>query len=275
MSHKSEQIPSFFKVMIGNFNQRVKIPTKFVKDLKEKKMPNKLFLTRVGYRCWPVQVKKYRNHFFLQTGWSKFIKDNCIEVADFLVFYSDDKLNFNVIIFGPNACEKEFLRHEKVKVQGEIENKIPKAFGIGSDLWSSSNKEIYIEDPIGRCWPVNLVIHDSRSERGAFMRCGWREVIKAPISEGAVQHIAFKRFKIGGIDLTNLLAQELQESNPNVKLDISAVENLKEMYACSAEDSFGYKQSLKSCTAGKHTLPDGQVGFVALLIVYHVAFSGF
>ncbi|KAG9453145.1 hypothetical protein H6P81_006049 [Aristolochia fimbriata] len=140
----------------------------------------------------------------------------------------DDKLNFNVIIFGPNACKKEFPRYEKVKVEGEIENntdqlkqstcrcsyvaaktngrtifdarncpfklcnphfvsvvkleknyriKIPKAFGIGSGLWPSSNKEIYIKDPIGRRWPVNLIIHDSRSERSAFMG-GWREVTK-------------------------------------------------------------------------------------------------
>ncbi|KAG9439227.1 hypothetical protein H6P81_019392 [Aristolochia fimbriata] len=94
---------------------------------------------------------------------------------------------------------------------------------------------------------------------GCTVDIGHGKIDIAPVSEGAVQHIASKRFEIGGIDLTNLLAQELQKSNPNVKLEIPVVENLKEMYACCAEDSFGYEQSLKSCTAGKHTLPDGQV----------------
>ncbi|XP_068656813.1 actin-related protein 7 [Aristolochia californica] len=94
---------------------------------------------------------------------------------------------------------------------------------------------------------------------GCTVDIGHGKIDIAPVSEGAVQHIASKRFEIGGLELTNLLAQELQKSNPNVNLDISVVENLKEQYACCAEDSFAYEQTLKSCSTGKHTLPDGQV----------------
>lgn len=36
----------------------------------------------------------------------------------------------------------------------------------------------------------------------------------APVCEGDVQHITSKRFESGGVDLTNLLAQELHKSNP-------------------------------------------------------------
>lgn len=81
----------------------------------------------------------------------------------------------------------------------------------------------------------------------------------APVIEGAVQHVASKRLEIGGVDLTNLFAQELAKSNPLVKLDISEVEKLKEQYACCAEDDIAYDKTLQSCPEEKHTLPDGQV----------------
>ena len=79
----------------------------------------------------------------------------------------------------------------------------------------------------------------------------------APVIEGAVQHIASKRLEIGGIELTNLLSQELGKSNPLIKLDISDVEKIKEMYACCAEDDLAYEKM--SCQDETHTLPDGQV----------------
>ncbi|KAK9110349.1 hypothetical protein Sjap_018409 [Stephania japonica] len=81
----------------------------------------------------------------------------------------------------------------------------------------------------------------------------------APVLEGAVQHIASKRFEIGGIDLTKLFAQELKRSNPQVNLSISDVERLKEQYACCAEDQDAYKHIKKTCQKEQHTLPDGQV----------------
>lgn len=81
----------------------------------------------------------------------------------------------------------------------------------------------------------------------------------APVLEGAVQHIASKRFEIGGVDLTKLLAQELRKSNPLVKIDVSEVEKLKEQYAVCAEDSVAYEEAQKSSPAERHTLPDGQV----------------
>uniref|UniRef100_A0A1D1YER1 Actin-related protein 7 n=1 Tax=Anthurium amnicola TaxID=1678845 RepID=A0A1D1YER1_9ARAE len=94
---------------------------------------------------------------------------------------------------------------------------------------------------------------------GCTVDIGHGKIDIAPVLEGAVQHIASKRFEIGGIDLTKLLAQELHKSNPLVKIDISDVENLKEQYAVCAEDSFAYEEVQKSCQAEKHTLPDGQV----------------
>lgn len=94
---------------------------------------------------------------------------------------------------------------------------------------------------------------------GCTVDIGHGKIDIAPVCEGAVQHIASKRFEIGGIDLTKLLAQELRKSNPLVSIDISEVEKLKEQYASCADDQFAYEGIQRSCPAEKHTLPDGQV----------------
>lgn len=97
----------------------------------------------------------------------------------------------------------------------------------------------------------------------------------APVLEGAVQHIASRRFEIGGIDLTKLFAQELAKSNPMVNLSFSDVEKLKEQFSCCAEDDVAYNRILKSCETEEHTLPDGQVSFSCLLSLQLVYVSDF
>lgn len=81
----------------------------------------------------------------------------------------------------------------------------------------------------------------------------------APVIEGAVQHIASRRFEIGGIDLTKLLAEELVKSNPLVNIKMSDVEKIKEQYSCCADDELAYEKIKRSCQTEQHTLPDGQV----------------
>ncbi|XP_020517247.1 actin-related protein 7 isoform X2 [Amborella trichopoda] len=94
---------------------------------------------------------------------------------------------------------------------------------------------------------------------GCTVDIGHGKIDIAPVCEGAVQHIASKRFEIGGIDLTKLLAQELHQSNPQINLDLSIVEKLKEQYACCAEDQSVYENLQKTSQVESHTLPDGQV----------------
>lgn len=94
---------------------------------------------------------------------------------------------------------------------------------------------------------------------GCTVDIGHGKIDIAPVCEGAVQHVASKRFEIGGTDLTNLFAQELKNSNPSVNIDISDVERLKEQYACCTEDQLAFEAIESSCDPEKHTLPDGQV----------------
>lgn len=94
---------------------------------------------------------------------------------------------------------------------------------------------------------------------GCTVDIGHGKIDIAPVCEGAVQHIASKRFEIGGIDLTKLFAQEIQKSNPLAKIDLSEVEKLKEQYACCAGDQSAFEGTQKSWQKETHTLPDGQV----------------
>nr|XP_023916238.1 actin-related protein 7 [Quercus suber]POF05764.1 actin-related protein 7 [Quercus suber] len=94
---------------------------------------------------------------------------------------------------------------------------------------------------------------------GCTVDIGHGKIDIAPVIEGAVQHIASRRFEIGGIDLTKLLAQELHKSNPLVNISMSDVEKIKEQYSCCADDELAYDKTKNSCPIEKHTLPDGQV----------------
>ncbi|XP_061353633.1 actin-related protein 7 [Gastrolobium bilobum] len=94
---------------------------------------------------------------------------------------------------------------------------------------------------------------------GCTVDIGHGKIDIAPVIEGAVHHIASRRFEFGGIDLTNFLAQELGKSNPLVNISMSDVEKIKEQYSCCAEDELAYQKTKNSCPVEKHTLPDGQV----------------
>ncbi|CDP04578.1 unnamed protein product [Coffea canephora] len=94
---------------------------------------------------------------------------------------------------------------------------------------------------------------------GCTVDIGHGKIDIAPVIEGAVQHIASRRFELGGLDLTKLLVQELAKSNPQVKLSLSDAEKIKEQYACCAEDDVNYEKIQVSCPVEQHTLPDGQV----------------
>uniref|UniRef100_A0A803MLC5 Actin-related protein 7 n=1 Tax=Chenopodium quinoa TaxID=63459 RepID=A0A803MLC5_CHEQI len=51
---------------------------------------------------------------------------------------------------------------------------------------------------------------------GCSVDIGHGKIDIAPVIEGAVHHISSRRFEVGGIDLTKLLARELGKSNPEV-----------------------------------------------------------
>ncbi|GAB2271921.1 Actin- protein 7 [Dionaea muscipula] len=94
---------------------------------------------------------------------------------------------------------------------------------------------------------------------GCSVDVGHGKIDIAPVIEGAVHHIASRRFPIGGADLTNLLLRELTKSNSMVNLNPVVAESLKEQFAVCAEDELAYEKTKLACPKVEHTLPDGQV----------------
>lgn len=104
-----------------------------------------------------------------------------------------------------------------------------------------------------------LSIYAAGRISGCAVDVGHGKIDIAPVWEGAVLHNASKKLEIGGMDLTELFAQELGKSNPSFSLDLSIVEKLKETYACTTEDEKAYEEKINTFQEEKHTLPDGQV----------------
>lgn len=67
------------------------------------------------------KIKVCRNgegEIIFQDGWPQFVDHHSLSIGDFLVFEHVGRLKFNVFVFGPNACEKEFL----IEVKRESDN---------------------------------------------------------------------------------------------------------------------------------------------------------
>ena len=60
----------------------------------------------IGKFCM-VQVEVRENGMFFRNGCPDFVKNNYLEIGDFLVFEYDGKSTFNVNVYGRNACEKD------------------------------------------------------------------------------------------------------------------------------------------------------------------------
>ncbi|XP_077233559.1 putative B3 domain-containing protein Os03g0621600 isoform X2 [Tasmannia lanceolata] len=97
---------SFFKVMIGDFTQKLRIPPAFVRHFNGKLL-NKSILKNPTGKFWHVKVERIGNDLFFQEGWQNFVKDNSLQTGDFLVLEYDGNSEFDVLIFGKSGCEKE------------------------------------------------------------------------------------------------------------------------------------------------------------------------
>ncbi|PIA52395.1 hypothetical protein AQUCO_01000339v1 [Aquilegia coerulea] len=98
--------PSFFKLLIHDFSQQLCLPTDYINNFNGD-VPKQFILTSSTRRSWEVSVKKVDNDLFLCEKWPNFAKDNALEFGDLLVFIYNGNSEFDVKIFGSNACEKE------------------------------------------------------------------------------------------------------------------------------------------------------------------------
>ncbi|KAK9165777.1 hypothetical protein Scep_000968 [Stephania cephalantha] len=107
----------FFKCMIhGNYAEKLIIPKAFrtqklngVGDCRHAKLRTKRGET------WNVKMKSDDEEMRLDKGWKEFVKDNEVCLGDFLVFEHKGNMVFDVLLFDPSACEKEYCSTSKKK----------------------------------------------------------------------------------------------------------------------------------------------------------------
>ncbi|CAO2194552.1 unnamed protein product [Urochloa humidicola] len=113
-----ERRPHFFKVLMGDFKKRLKIPPDFCKHipweasrkaraLKEASMA--ATLEGPSGRTWLVVIRRNAEGTFFTSGWPKFVQDQALRELEFLVFRCDGDTRFTAMVFDTTACEREDL----------------------------------------------------------------------------------------------------------------------------------------------------------------------
>ncbi|KAJ8637461.1 hypothetical protein MRB53_011728 [Persea americana] len=97
---------SFFKVLLLDFTQKLRIPPAFIKCFNGK-VPYESILRSPTGRVWHVKVNKVGNGLFFQNGWPDFVEENILQMGEVLVFTYQGNSEFDVKMFGKSGCEKE------------------------------------------------------------------------------------------------------------------------------------------------------------------------
>ncbi|WOL00754.1 B3 domain-containing protein [Canna indica] len=99
--------PHFFKVLLGNFAQQLRIPPSFLKHISAVASERVNLQGPNGRGSWNVGLGRRPEGTCLLSGWPDFVKDNLLEEHDFLMFQYDRNKHFTVFMFDKTGCEKE------------------------------------------------------------------------------------------------------------------------------------------------------------------------
>ncbi|KAI5000170.1 hypothetical protein ZWY2020_004759 [Hordeum vulgare] len=114
----AERRPHFFKVLIGDFKKRLRIPPKFCKHIPWEASRRAEGLTEAsmaatlegpGGRTWQVVIRRTAEGTFFTAGWASFVQDQALRDLEFLVFRHDGGTRFAAMVFDKSACEREDL----------------------------------------------------------------------------------------------------------------------------------------------------------------------
>uniref|UniRef100_M1DCJ6 B3 domain-containing protein n=1 Tax=Solanum tuberosum TaxID=4113 RepID=M1DCJ6_SOLTU len=112
----------FFKVFNPKTSaKRMKIPTGYT-NYKNEKLPRKVFLRDRYGNMWPIRVTKQGRDIYFKYGWEKFIEDNNMEFADFLIIDYDWKGIFDFKLLGINGCVKNGAGGKKKGEEMNVEH---------------------------------------------------------------------------------------------------------------------------------------------------------
>ncbi|KAF2283567.1 hypothetical protein GH714_012010 [Hevea brasiliensis] len=114
--------PHFLQPVLPGFDHHpLSIPVSFFKYLKGQNCERAVLRGRAG-KIWPVKI----NGRSFEDGWKEFVQDHDLHVGDFLVFRHEGDMVFDVMVFEPSACLREYpsfpteefdIKEEKIEFQ--------------------------------------------------------------------------------------------------------------------------------------------------------------
>ncbi|KAJ8758700.1 hypothetical protein K2173_000421 [Erythroxylum novogranatense] len=106
----------FFQPLLPGFEHTFLIPVSFLMHLNGQDCDRATLRGRLG-KLWPVRLNGRR----FEDGWLKFVQDHDLHVGDFLVFGHEGDMVFDVMVFDPSACQKEYRIVVKEEQEGEFQ----------------------------------------------------------------------------------------------------------------------------------------------------------
>uniref|UniRef100_M1DXS3 DNA binding n=1 Tax=Solanum tuberosum TaxID=4113 RepID=M1DXS3_SOLTU len=133
----------FFKVFNPEISaKRMKIPTGYT-NYKNEKLPRKVSLRDRYGNMWPIRVTKQGRDIYFKYGWEKFIEDNNMEFADFLIFDYDGKGTFDFKLLGINGCVKNGAGGKKKGEEMNVEHE--KSVESKEKTWVSDSSNSFFD----------------------------------------------------------------------------------------------------------------------------------
>ncbi|KAH7686356.1 B3 DNA binding domain-containing protein [Dioscorea alata] len=164
-----ERNPHFFKVLLGDFSQRLGIPVEFLKHISTATSES-VTLQGPSGRCWNAELNKSSKGTFLCGGWADFAEDHALREYEFLVFRYDGDFCFTVKIFGVNACEREDLfkviqrkRRKLCEIKDKSRRHVESSLDVGCVLSSQAIKKEVQSDH------VSVLVPDA--DGGKYLNC--------------------------------------------------------------------------------------------------------
>ncbi|KMZ74491.1 hypothetical protein ZOSMA_127G00120 [Zostera marina] len=96
----------FFKVLLDGFNEKLRIPDKFVSSFFREQGKVNLCSSILG-KIWCVEIRQHSDGlYFSGDGWIEFVQDHDLHFGYFLVFVCHQNINFFVKSFDHSGCRK-------------------------------------------------------------------------------------------------------------------------------------------------------------------------
>ncbi|MCL7021936.1 hypothetical protein MKW94_001127 [Papaver nudicaule] len=97
--------PSFYKVMMGDFERKLKIPVNFIGNFDGLIPYDSVLRSPIG--CWNVKVREEEDgSLSFRKGWPEFVEAHYLGHEDFVTMKYLGNSQFAVKLYGKNGCEK-------------------------------------------------------------------------------------------------------------------------------------------------------------------------